>query len=46
MTPLVLIEDAFFSSGRLPRRKLEKLLRGRLSDAGSSLAAAVKSHHG
>ena len=46
MTPLVLIEDAFFSSGRLPRRKLEKLLRGRLSDAGSSLAASMKSHHG
>lgn len=26
MTPLVLVDGAYFSAGRLPRRKLEKLL--------------------
>jgi hypothetical protein len=29
MNPLVLVEGRFFSSGRLPRRKLAKLLRDR-----------------
>lgn len=29
MTPLVLVDGTFFSSGRLPRRKLEKLLSSR-----------------
>ena len=32
MSPLVLLDDAFFSSGRLPRRKLERLLSGRFGD--------------
>ncbi|MHB1063873.1 MAG: thioredoxin domain-containing protein [Georgenia sp.] len=36
MTPLVLVDDAFFSAGKLPRRKLEKLLLAH----GTSLAAA------
>lgn len=36
MTPLVLVDGEFFSSGRLPRRKLEKLLQAR----DTSLAAA------
>lgn len=36
MTPLVLVDDVFFSSGRLPRRKLEKLLIAR----GAGLAVA------
>ena len=29
MSPLVLVDGAFFSSGRLPRRKLNKLLTAR-----------------
>jgi hypothetical protein len=29
MNPLVLVDGAFFSSGRLPRKKLVKLLDGR-----------------
>ena len=29
MNPLVLVDDAFFSSGRLPRRKLEAFLHER-----------------
>ncbi|HEY0951895.1 glutaredoxin [Nocardioides sp.] len=29
MSPLVLLDDTFFSSGRLPRRKLEKALAAR-----------------
>jgi glutaredoxin len=29
MNPLVLVDGVFFSAGRLPRRKLEKLLTGR-----------------
>lgn len=29
MSPLVLLDGKFFSSGRLPRRKLEKTLSGR-----------------
>jgi len=29
MSPLVLLDDAYFSSGRLPRRKLEKTLAAR-----------------
>ncbi len=35
MSPLVLLDDAYFSSGRLPRRKLEK-----------ALAARYGQHHG
>lgn len=31
MTPLVLVDGAYFSAGRLPRRKLAKLLEERLS---------------
>ncbi len=30
MFPLVLIDDAFFSAGRLPRRKLCRLLESRV----------------
>lgn len=29
MNPLVLVDGAYFSSGRLPRRKLQKLLHAR-----------------
>ena len=29
MYPLVLVDDEYFSAGRLPRRKLERLLRDR-----------------
>ncbi len=29
MSPLVLVDGAFFSQGRLPRRKLTQLLQGR-----------------
>lgn len=45
MSPLVLLDDAFFSSGRLPRRKLEKLLKGRYGH-GTSAGAVGESHHG
>jgi glutaredoxin len=31
--PLVLVDGAFFSAGRLPRRKLARLLSGRLPAA-------------
>lgn len=35
MSPLVLLDGEFFSNGRLPRRKLSKLLdRRRSADAG------------
>ncbi len=33
MNPLVLVDDAWFSAGRLPRRKLEALLARRGTDA-------------
>ena len=32
MFPLVLVDGAFFSAGRLPRRKLTRLLAGRAVD--------------
>lgn len=31
MSPLVLVDDTFFSSGRLPRKKLVRLLERRLA---------------
>nr|WRX71475.1 glutaredoxin [Actinomycetes bacterium] len=46
MSPLVLLDDSFFSSGRLPRRKLEKLLHDRYGEAQSSTSAEGGSHHG
>lgn len=46
MSPLVLLEGTFFSSGRLPRRKLEKLLKSRYGDAPSTAAAARGANHG
>lgn len=47
MSPLVLLDGAFFSSGRLPRRKLEKALVGRFGRAGTAaLPGAGESHHG
>ncbi|SDB80460.1 Glutaredoxin [Raineyella antarctica] len=33
MTPLVLLDGWYFSSGRLPRRKLQRLLRNRTRTA-------------
>lgn len=36
MNPLVLVNGAFFSSGRLPRRKLEKLLASRYASVSSA----------
>jgi glutaredoxin len=39
MLPLVLVDGAFFSQGRLPVRKLRALLRGRAAGAGSVCAA-------
>ena len=38
--PLVLVDGVFFSAGRLPRRKLEKLLAERAGTAGSPVASA------
>ncbi len=47
MSPLVLVDGAFFSSGRLPRRKLEKTLVGRFGGAGTpARPGAGESHHG
>jgi hypothetical protein len=47
MSPLVLVDGAFFSSGRLPRRKLEKTLVGRFGRADTAArAGAGESHHG
>lgn len=47
MSPLVLVDGGFFSSGRLPRRKLEKTLVGRFGRAGTAACAgAGESHHG
>lgn len=46
MSPLVLLDDTFFSSGRLPRRKLEKLLEGRYGDTHGAAVAAKASRHG
>jgi hypothetical protein len=47
MSPLVLLDGAFFSSGRLPRRKLEKALVGRFGHSGTAARReAGESHHG
>ena len=46
MSPLVLLDDTYFSSGRLPRRKLEKLLKNRYGDTPSTASAARGTHHG
>ena len=35
MSPLVLLDGQFFSNGRLPRRKLTRLLDERLNDASA-----------
>jgi glutaredoxin len=35
MSPLVLLDGQFFSNGRLPRRKLTRLLDKRLNDASA-----------
>ncbi|WP_121258982.1 glutaredoxin [Nocardioides ferulae] len=39
MSPLVLVDGTYFSSGRLPRRKLEKLLSARNAATGPVTAA-------
>jgi hypothetical protein len=47
MSPLVLLDGTFFSSGRLPRRKLEKLLSGRYGGVGAAAGrAGQEAHHG
>lgn len=47
MSPLVLLDGAFFSSGRLPRRKLKKTLAARCGRAGTpARPGAGESHHG
>jgi hypothetical protein len=47
MSPLVLLDGAFFSSGRLPRRKLEKTLDGRFGLAETAVRpGAGESNHG
>ena len=46
MSPLVLVDGAFFSSGRLPRRKLEKVLKDRSDNAGTAVGLAMRAHHG
>jgi hypothetical protein len=42
MSPLVLLDGAFFSSGRLPRRKLENTLVGRFGRAGTAVLSEVE----
>lgn len=37
LSPLVLLDGAFFSHGRLPRRKLTKVLTGRYGDAADGV---------
>lgn len=46
MSPLVLLDGTFFSSGRLPRRKLEKLLKSRYGAAPRTASAARGANHG
>ena len=41
LNPLVLVDGRFFSAGRLPRRKLDALLREREAQAGARGAEAV-----
>lgn len=40
LNPLVLVDGQFFSAGRLPRRKLDALLRARGVVAGTDQAVA------
>jgi glutaredoxin len=40
MFPLVLVDGAFFSAGRLPRRKLARLLAARAAAPGPQRAGA------
>lgn len=40
MSPLVLLDGAFFSHGRLPRRKLTKVLTGRYGIPAAGTATA------
>jgi len=42
MNPLVLVEGEFFSSGRLPRKKLLRLLGRRAEAAAESVTARVR----
>ena len=47
LNPLVLVDGQFFSAGRLPRRKLDALLRdreARAAHAGADDARAVVGH--
>ena len=46
MTPLVLVDDEFFSHGRLPRRKLAKLLIERHGAALAADGVSVRRTHG
>ncbi len=46
MSPLVLVDGAFFSSGRLPRRKLEKALASRYGYLANAIGPVGESHHG
>ena len=43
-SPLVLIDGAFFSHGRLPRRKLTKVLRARYGEPTLRTTDSVRSH--
>ncbi len=46
MTPLVLVDGEFFSQGRLPRRKLARLLTERHQAALAADAGSVRRTHG
>ena len=46
MNPLVLLDGAFFSTGRLPRKKLIKLLEARDRSLPSAATAGAGTGHG
>jgi glutaredoxin len=46
MSPLVLLDGAYFSNGRLPRRKLTKTLEQRFAAGPSTLSTAGGESHG
>lgn len=46
MSPLVLLDGVFFSHGRLPRRKLTKVLAGRFGTPVADAVAGGGGHRG
>lgn len=46
MSPLLLVDDEFFSQGRLPARKLAQLLSSRFGDRPPTAPGSAESSHG